>query len=226
MTKREQRLHALTQAIIAYLEAHSDAVDGVDNVLKTLSHMKLTGTQPRDTRPRATRHDAVLQCALDNMTSPALQGISHSLNAARNDLVWREDEAQFYPPGADLGDGYRQCNLHALLVGPDAAAFHHADFCLGVFMLGPRTLYRDHRHAAPELYLNLSARSGWRFDTRAWQDYPAGSLIWNPSNAPHATRVYDEPFLSVFAWLNDISTPCQVIPRDDWAEIELALANA
>ena len=91
-------------------------------------------------------------------------------------------------------------------------------------MLGPYTLYRDHEHDAPELYLNLSKRSGWRLKSDDWQDYPAGSLIWNAAREPHATRVYDHPFLSVFAWLENVNSPCRVIPRDDWGDIERELA--
>ncbi|MEQ3710338.1 dimethylsulfonioproprionate lyase family protein, partial [Tateyamaria sp.] len=112
-----------------------------------------------------------------------------------------------------------------LLIGPDACGHHHPDFNLGIFMLGPRTLYRDHNHDAPELYLNLSEKSGWRFGTRDWQDYPAGSLIWNAAGEPHATRVYDQPFISVFVWLENVNSPCNVIHFDDWAEVEQDLAK-
>ncbi len=134
--------------------------------------------------------------------------------SVKDDLVWREDNAQFYPLGADLGEGYKKCNLHSLLIGRDACGHHHPDFSLGIFMLGPRTLYRDHNHDAPELYLNLSEKSGWRFGTRDWQDYPAGSLIWNAAGDPHATRVYDQPFISVFVWLeNEFTLQCNPLRR-------------
>ena len=92
-------------------------------------------------------------------------------------------------------------------------------------MLGPRTLYRDHNHDAPELYLNLSDKSGWRFGAQDWQDFPAGSLIWNVAGKPHATRIYDEPFISVFVWLENVNSPCNVIHFDDWPKIEQDLAK-
>ena len=147
------------------------------------------------------------------------------MKAAKDDLVWREDNALFYPPDADLGEGYKNCNLHTLLIGPDACGYYHPDFSLGIFMLGPRTLYRDHNHDAPELYLNLSEKSGWRFGTRAWQDFPAGSFIWNAAGETHATRVYDEPFISVFVWLENVNSTCNVINSDDWSKIEQDLAK-
>jgi len=87
-------------------------------------------------------------------------------------------------------------------------------------MLGPRTFYRDHRHATPELYLNLSDKSEWRLNAQDWQEYPAGSLIWNEAEAIHATRVNDMPFISVFIWLKNVKTPCITFPVDDWGEVK------
>ena len=198
---------------------------GVDLTLDKLAGMDLSDERLIDTPPQGTRHDEVLKNAIAGITSPGLDGIARCLKAAKDDLVWREDNAQFYPSGADLGEGYTKCNLHALLIGPDACGHHHPDFSLGIFMLGPQTLYRDHNHDAPELYLNLSERSAWRFGTRDWQDYPAGSLIWNAAGVPHATRVYDHPFISVFVWLENVNSRCNVIHFDDWTEIEQALTK-
>ena len=41
----------------------------------------------------------------------------------------------------------------------------------------------------------------------------------------HATRVYEQPFLSVFVWLENVNSPCNVIHFDDWAEVEQDLAK-
>ncbi len=225
MTDKQRRIQALIGSIVTYLQAHRAATRGVGLTLDKLAALDLSDERLIDVPPQGTRHDEVLKSAIDGVVAPALQEIAHCLKAAKDDLVWREDNAQFYPPGADLGEGYTKCNLHTLLIGPDACGHHHPDFNLGIFMLGPRTLYRDHNHDAPELYLNLSEKSGWRFGTRDWQDYPAGSLIWNAAGEPHATRVYDRPFISIFVWLENVNSPCNVIHFDDWAEIEQDLAN-
>ena len=225
MTDKQRRIQALIQSIVTYLQAHRAATRGVDLTLDKLAAMDLKGERLIDLPPQGTRHDEVLKNAIAGIVAPELQEIARCLKAAKDDLIWREDNAQFYPPGAELGKGYTKCNLHTLLIGPDACGYHHPDFNLGIFMLGPRTLYRDHNHDAPELYLNLSEKSGWRFGTRDWQDYPAGSLIWNAAGDPHATRVYDQPFISVFVWLENVNSPCNVIHFDDWAEIEQDLAK-
>jgi len=225
MTDKQRRIQALIQSIVTYLQVHRAATRGVDLTLDKLAAMDLTSERLIDIPPQGIRHDEVLKNAIAGITAPQLFEIAGCLKAAKDDLVWREDNAQFYPPGADLGEGYTKCNLHTLLIGPDACEHHHPDFSLGIFMLGPRTLYRDHNHDAPELYLNLSEKSGWRFGTRDWHDYPAGSLIWNAAGEPHATRVYDQPFISVFVWLENVNSRCNVIHFDDWAEIEQDLAK-
>jgi hypothetical protein len=225
MTDKQRRIQALIQSIVIYLQAHRAATRGVDLTLDKLAAMDLKGERLIDLPPQGTRHDEVLKDAIAGIVAPELQEIARCLKAAKDDLIWREDNAQFYPPGAELGEGYTKCNLHTLLIGPDACGHHHPDFNLGIFMLGPRTLYRDHNHDAPELYLNLSEKSGWRFGTRDWQDYSAGSLIWNAAGDPHATRVYEQPFISVFVWLENVNSPCNVIHFDDWAEIEQDLAK-
>jgi len=223
MNAKHKSIRQLTLSIVNYLEEHQSQAAGVSLILEKLASMDLSENQMRDLTPCASRHDAILERAIAGISSPALNDIAITLKRAKEHLTWREDNGKYYRSGADLGEGYRQCNLHSLLIGPGACGFEHPDFNLGIFMLGPRTLYRDHRHAAPELYLNLSERSGWRLNARDWQDYSAGSLIWNASQVVHATRVYEQPFLSVFAWLEDVHQPCEVMPMDDWHEIEESL---
>ena len=225
MADKQRRIQKLILSIISYLRAHKGAARGIDLTLNKLATIDLSDRSFIDAPPQGTRHDEVLKNAIARIAAPELQEIANCLKAAKDDLVWREDNAQFYPPGADLGEGYKKCNLHSLLIGRDACGHHDPDFSLGIFLLGPRTLYRDHNHDAPELYLNLSEKSGWRFGTCDWQDYPAGSLIWNAAGDPHATRVYDQPFISVFVWLENVHSPCNVINSDDWPKIEQDLAK-
>lgn len=214
------RIHALVHVILQYLENECGRAYGIDRVLKKMHGMDLSLQAIIDAKPCDTRHAPILTEAIENINTPQLRGIANCLKQARHDLVWREDNAQFYTPQSDVGDGYRNCNLHSMLVGPDACGFHTKDFSLGLFMLGPRTLYRDHAHHAPELYVNLSPRSGWRLSTEVWEDYDAGSVIWNAPDSPHAIRSYNDPFLSIFVWLENIDSMCRVVPFPDWTEIE------
>ena len=225
MVDKQRRIQKLIESIISYLKTHRGASRGVDLTLNKLVAIDLSDKSFIDAPPQGTRHNEVLKNAIAGIAGPELQEIANCLRSAKDDLVWREDNALFYPPGADLGEGYKKCNLHTVLIGPDACGYHHPDFSLGFFLLGPRTLYRDHNHDAPELYVNLSDKSGWRFGARDWEDFPAGSLIWNAAGAVHATRIYDEPFISVFVWLENVNSPCNVIHSDDWSKIEQDLAK-
>jgi len=223
---KQQIIHQLILSIIAYMERHRGQAEGINPILLKLAQMDLSADKMLNETPQGTRHDAILNAAIADIPAPELDEISSSLEHAKDHLVWREDDGKYYQSDANLGDGYRNCNLHSLLIGPGGCAYEHSDFNLGIFMLGPRTLYRDHRHVAPELYLNLSERSGWRLCGGDWQDYPSGSFVWNASDEVHATRVYDQPFLSVFAWLENVHSPCQVVPMGDWADIEKELISA
>ena len=224
MNHQQQTIYQLIHSIISYLQDQQAQTPGATLILQKLAQMNLTPDTLCDVAPKDTRQDAILTQAIAGISAPALKDIADSLCRAKAHLAWQEDEGKYYQSGADPGAGYRRCNLHSLLIGPGGCGYEQPDFNLGIFMLGPRTLYRDHRHAAPELYLNLSQRSGWRLHGSDWQDYPAGSMIWNASGDVHATRVYEQPFISVFAWLKDIHEPCEVVFRGDWEKTEAALS--
>ena len=98
------------------------------------------------------------------------------------------------------------------------------DFELGLFLIAPKTLYRDHCHRAPELYVPLTGPHEWRFGTGAsWTEYKAHTPIWNEPMQVHATLVRDLPFLSLFAWTRDVDAHATVTPSPDWNLIEAGL---
>lgn len=222
---KKQRIVFLVRAIWAFLEQNRDRSKEADLVLAKMWETDLSLDGVADLAPCGGPHSEVLTDAIDDIVCPDVRNIAKRLKDARHDLVWREDDGRYYPVGADMGEGYRNCNLHTVLIGPGACGFEAEGFSLGLFMLGPRTLYRDHAHDAPELYVNLSPRSGWRLPNAPWRDYEAGSIIWNGSGAVHATRTYDHAFLSVFAWLEDVGTGYRVVPFPDWLEIEQSLSE-
>jgi len=225
MNEKQRNIQGLIQSIIKYLEAHVGESPGVELTLNKLAAMDLGENRLVDVPPNGTRHNQTLENAIAGITTPELAEIASCLSAAKDYLDWQEDNAQFYAQDADLGDGYKNCNLHTVLIGPGACGLTHPDFSLGIFMLGPYTLYRDHCHDAPELYLNLSDNAGWRFTSGKWRDYPGGTFIWNAAGERHATRVYEEPFISVFVWTENVISQCNVIHCNDWAEIEHELVQ-
>ncbi len=122
-----------------------------------------------------------------------------------------------YPP-ALIGPAFARRHAFAPLA-------HGPDFELGIFLIAPRTLYRDHAHAAPELYAPLTGPHGWRFAPgAAIETRPAHEPVWNPAHQPHATLTGDVPFLCLYAWTRDIGEPARVIPAPDWDMLEAGQA--
>jgi hypothetical protein len=106
------------------------------------------------------------------------------------------------------------------LIG-EGAAIPAEDFDLGLFLIAPHVLYRDHAHPAPELYAPLTGPHGWRFGPGTPLTVKAAhEPVWNLPDAPHLTKVGPVPFLCVFGWTKDTHLPARVIPATDWPELE------
>jgi hypothetical protein len=149
-------------------------------------------------------------------TYPAL---ATAIAAAAPLLEWVAYDAY---PRALIGEAFATGHAFASILGGDAP-FATRDFDLGLFLIAPNTLYRDHHHAAPELYAPLTGPHGWRFGLgRPLITKPAHQPVWNPPHQPHLTKVGEVPFLSLFVWTRDVNDTAEVIPADDWPELEAA----
>lgn len=204
------------------IEADGYAID--EMIAACRSALEIKGVVGRAQGHMPTHH-GLLDDAIAAIDAPGLQNLKSALLAARDHLRWKVDDGGYYAAGDDVGEGYRSGNMHSLLVGPQDALVHSTEHLLGLFLLAPWTLYRDHKHLASEIYIPLTGPSGWRFGLRAWVDHLAGSRILNAPNVVHATRVYDRPFLALFAWTSYISSKCSVVVAGDWAETEFLLAQ-
>ena len=122
--------------------------------------------------------------------------------------------------GPEIGEEFARGHAYTTLIGEDAPIVAQ-DFDLGIFLIAPHVLYRDHHHAAPELYAPLTGPHGWRFGPdRPLIVKPAHHPVWNPPHQPHLTKVGPIPFLAIFGWTADVHAAAQVIPAKDWPELE------
>ena len=218
-------IHALVQEVRTILESSAKQNDHTILVTSMLNGMDLTLENQTTWVAAEAPHDRELRCVIDEM-SPCLSDLAEALRQALPYLQWRVDKGTYYEANADVGQGYRDGNMHCELIGPNGSVYHHDDFTLGLFLLKRHVLYRDHAHRAPELYLTLMEPSGWRFNGEEWKDVQSGTVIWNAPDVVHATRVYDKPFFSVYSWTRDVKSKCRVVPRDDWIQIEHAVSTA
>ena len=134
MTDRQIRIKTLIKSIISYLDKHRADMSGVEMTLRKLEKIDLSDQQLVDIKPKATRHEKVLNKAISEIKAQQLNEIANCLYSAKDDLVWLEDNSQYYQPGANLGSGYKNCNLHTLLIGPNSCGYQSDDFLLGVFL--------------------------------------------------------------------------------------------
>ena len=142
--------------------------------------------------------------------------LAQAIEAAVPHLRWITYDG--YPP-EDIGAAFANGHAFTSLIG-GGSPYPAEDFDLGLFLIAPRTLYRDHKHAAPELYAPLTGPHGWRFlPERSVKHLPAGVPVWNKPYAPHATITGDVPFLCIFCWTSDVNETATVIPCDDWDDL-------
>ena len=198
----------------------------VEQTLSYLAEMDLSTEsmlQPDPSMPAKFAND--LDVAIKHIPLQ-LSALASAIDTSKHIIQWNQDLGQFYEKDADVGDSYRNRNMNCILIGPQNGFFHSDKLIMGLFFLRPRTFYRDHDHEASEMYFNLTGPHGFRFDVNGWSDYPADSIVWNTPWLPHATRVYDVPLLTVFAWVENVDCLCRVVHTDDWVQLENELVTA
>ena len=164
-------------------------------------------------QPVCNRIDDVLRLA----SGQGMRSLADATAAADPYLRWITYDAY---PKDEIGVPMLHNHAFAELIGSEEAPLQADDFAMGVFLIGPNILYRDHCHPAPELYLPYNGPSSWRFDRGQWAQRRGGQPVWNQANAIHATFVGANPLLMVYAWTQDVALPAVVVPASDWAEIE------
>jgi hypothetical protein len=147
-------------------------------------------------------------------THPALAA---AILSASHALRWTTYDSY---PADQIGPTFAANHAFCSLMGRDAP-FPAQDADFGIFLIAPDILYRDHSHAAPELYLPLTGPHGWRFGpNRPLQIKPAHHPIWNDPHRPHLTKVGRTPFLAFYGWTREAEAPARILPADDWPKLE------
>ncbi|MFZ1660937.1 MAG: dimethylsulfonioproprionate lyase family protein [Paracoccaceae bacterium] len=124
-------------------------------------------------------------------------------------------------PAAEIGPDFPKSHAYATLIGEKGAPIRSNDWDMGIFLIAPNVLYRDHRHKAPELYAPLTGPHGWRFAPDAPVSiFPAHHPVWNEPFAAHMTKVGPTPFLCLYIWTRDVNEPAEVLRANDWADLQ------
>jgi len=215
-------------ALINILQEAAHALAGpykggsyANKIVNAINAVELSDKDISEVTAHVPAHFDLLDQAISKIDTPQFSLLKAALVAAKDRLHWKIDDGGYYEEGADVGEGYKAGNMHTLLVGPENAPVLSNQYLLSLFLLAPHTLYRDHKHCAPELYVTLTGPTAWRVELGEWEEHQAGYRLFNPSNVTHATRVDETPFLALFAWeLGASPSVCSVVNAGDWGEIE------
>ena len=157
--------------------------------------------------------ERALKKALSTISDNALKEIKDCISNAYFEIEWKIDSGLFYEKDAEVGKQYLNGNMHSEIIGPDYGSFKSDELRLGLFLLEPNVFYPDHQHKAPELYLNLTGGTQWRFESTVWRTKNAGSVIYNQPFRVHAMKTTKFPFLSVWCWPSKSAEKCIIVPR-------------
>lgn len=217
--QREEAIRMLIAALDDYLTRFDGP--GIADVRAGISRFRDGPVQDKaPNRIKAVDH---VETALDWMATHGEAPLTGAIRAAMPYLDWRAYDPY---PREIIGETYATNHCATILIG-EHGLIPAENFDLGLFGFGANILYRDHKHAAPELYAPFTGPNGWRFqpgDALDWR--PAHQPVWNEAWAPHAFRSSDIPFLCVYGWTKDVGIPAEMILCDDWAAIEAERAPA
>lgn len=199
--------------IIKYLEKNTTdlAEKKILNLIKTTNLDQQSTNQCKPNPP--LKHQSI-QKALSSIVFEDLQPIKKCISLCLSHLMWRSDDGEFYERNSGISSDYMNGNMNAELIGPNRGVFKNNQLRLGLFLLDSNTFYEDHKHAAPELYINLSESTKWRFNGGNWKQNKSGSIIYNKPFRSHAMIVGDVPFLSVWCWPYNSDRKCILMRKN------------
>lgn len=196
----------LTAALTSHL-APRRAAEGVGLALRRLAQQGIEAVAPRVPEARrlpACRHlpEAVAAAlTLDSSLAALIAEIE-------DQLAWQQNAN--YSDAAMNHDGYMDNYAYAELVGP-GGLWPGDDFRMGLLVLGPHLHYRDHSHAAPELYWLLTGPSEWKSGAGDFAPHGPGATIWHPPHMVHATKTGTDPLLALYVWTSDVAAPARLV---------------
>ena len=208
-----KRIRKLVIEIIKYIE-QTVKISSEKKVLQRLKSIPLGHQNFVRQETRMIPKEVALEKAVSTIVDRSLQNIKGCIINAYYEMQWNIDSGLFYDNNSGVGNQYLTGNMHTELIGPKNGSFKSNELRLGLFLLEPNIFYKDHKHEAPELYLNLTNGTQWRFEEISWQEKKSGSIVYNEPFRVHAIQTKQNPFLSVWCWSTNPTTKCVVVPRN------------
>ena len=144
------------------------------------------------------------QCALPaSIVSVMQQSDAHPLCG---DII--EMPFDWRPPETSKNSLYIKHSIfksHVELVGPDGLV--RSDLVrLGLYGMLPDSEYGIRTHPAEEIYIMLAGECFWKRGDAPYICERSNGRSYHPSFMPHASKTEGQAFMSVYAWVGDLST--------------------
>jgi Dimethlysulfonioproprionate lyase len=197
----------LNAAIARHLAPRRRSTEGVELALRRLEQQGIATAPCRTPTARrlpACRHLPEAVAAVLTLDS----SLAALVAEIEDQLAWQQNAN--YSDAAMNCQGYMDNYAYAELVGP-SGLWPGDDFRMGLLLLGPHLHYRDHSHAAPELYWLLTGPSEWRTSATEFGLVEQGATIWHPAHLVHATRTGAGPLLALYIWTSDVEQPARLV---------------
>jgi len=148
----------------------------------------IEGTFSRSSHPSVRYLDAALEAG-----NASTVGLLDAIRPVAFELPWRYSYEK-----RDDAPGLENNMAFAEIIGPEAP-YRSPSVCIGLTLIGPRTLYPLHSHPAIELYYVAAGTAIWIANGIPSLNRP-GTFILHPSQVIHAMQTYEEPLLAVYSW--------------------------
>jgi len=203
-----QEIHAGASWLIGAMARDLAAIggEGVPIALARLAEQDTSLSRFMEPEPRTFPVCAWLADTIA-ATMIASPSVSAALAEVAPHLHWKQNVNY---SDENLGKGFMASYAHCEFIGPDGF-YPGSDFLMGLLLLGPNCVYKDHLHPAPELYWTLTGPSLWRRAPGLFEMRAAGTVIWHPPNVIHATRTMDAPLLAMWIWTEDTDYPARLV---------------
>ena len=94
---------------------------------------------------------------------------------------------------------------HVELFGPDGLV-KSKSIRIGLYGMLPDSEYGVRTHPAEEIYIMLAGECFWKRGDAPYCCERSNGRSYHPSLMPHASKTEDQAFMSVYAWIGDLST--------------------
>ena len=197
----------LLKSLARGLEAQESETPEVSLVLARLAEQDLGDASFAPPRPQTLPACSMLPDTVGAALAVA-SDVAAAIAAIEDDLHWQQNPG--YSDKAMGRIGYMEGYAYSEIIGP-RGFFRGSDFLMGFLLLGPRQLYREHYHPAPELYWMLTGPSRWKRGAGGWEELAAGDSRWHQPFVVHATETCDVPLLCLWAWTKDVAEPARLV---------------